>query len=311
MLCGRMNRRRFFALSAAAVTHRAWGQAAAGPADQPLLSFGLLTDVQYADADPEGERHYRESIPKLQAAVADLAHAKLPFTLHLGDLIDRDFSSFAAILPVFQKLGHPARHVPGNHDFNVPDADKGRVTATLGMPHDYYSFSSSGVKFVMLDTNDISTYKHPQGSAMDDDAENSLKLLAEAKANNAQPWNGGVTAVQLGWLENQLAAADAAKEPVIVCGHHPLLPESGHQAWRSRQIVAVLERHPCVRAYFCGHNHAGNETIAKGVPYITFKSILHQPGVTAYAVVRLFKDRLAIDGRGREKSRVIPLPKVD
>ena len=47
--------------------------------------------------------------------------------------------------------------------------------------------------------------------------------------------------------------------------------------------------------------------VSKGVPYITFKSILHEPGVTSYAVVRLFRDRLVIDGRGREKSREIPL----
>lgn len=51
-------------------------------------------------------------------------------------------------------------------------------------------------------------------------------------------------------------------------------------------------------AYLCGHNHAGAEVIVKGVPFLTFKSILRQPQVTAYAVVRLFKDRLVIEGRG-------------
>ena len=159
----------------------------------------------------------------------------------------------------------------------------------------------------MLDTNEVSTYKHPQGSAAYGEAEAALQQLAAAKANNARPWNGGVSPLQLGWLERELSAADAAQEPVIVCGHHPLLPESGHQAWNSREISAVIERHACARAYLCGHNHAGNEAMAKGVPYINFKSILHQPGVTAYAVLRLFKDRLVIEGRGREKSRVIVL----
>ena len=73
------------------------------------------------------------------------------------------------------------------------------------------------------------------------------------------------------------------------------------------EILAMIDRHRCVRAYFCGHNHAGGQVIEKGVPYITFKSILHEPGVTAYAVLRLFPDRLVIEGRGRELSRVIPL----
>jgi hypothetical protein len=62
-----------------------------------------------------------------------------------------------------------------------------------------------------------------------------------------------------------------------------------------------------VRAYLCGHNHAGEQVVSNGVPYITFKSILHEPGVTAYSVVRLHPNRLVIEGRGREASREIPL----
>ncbi len=302
-----MKRRRFLALSTAAASVSKV-QAEAGPElGAALLSFGLITDVQYADANPEGERHFRESIPKLKAATADLAKEKLPFTLHLGDVIDRDFASFATILPWFGALGHPVRHLLGNHDYTVADAEKSRVVSTLGMPHDYYAFTASGVRFVMLDTNDVSTYKHPQGSAPDRQAEVVLESLAATNPNNAQPWNGGVSSVQLAWLEKELAAADSAKEPVIVCGHHPLLPEQGHQAWNSREILTLLERHPCARIYLCGHNHDGAEVIGKGLPCITFKSILHHPEVTAFAVLRLFADRLVIEGRGREKSRVIPL----
>jgi 3',5'-cyclic AMP phosphodiesterase CpdA len=163
------------------------------------------------------------------------------------------------------------------------------------------------VKFVMLDTNDVSTYKNPEGSAADLEAEATLKKLAEAGANNAKPWNGGLSAKQLAWLEKEFTESSVAKEPVLVCGHHPLLSEGGLQAWNNREILALIERHPCVRAYLCGHHHAGDVEVSKGVPYITFKSILHEPGVTSYAVIHLFKDRLVIEGRGREKSREIPL----
>ena len=299
-----MNRRRFIALSSAAASVTS---VRAEDTAGPLLSFGLTTDVQYADVDPNGERHYRESIPKLKAAVADLAKEPLPFTLHLGDVIDRDVSSFENVLPLFAGLGHPVRHLLGNHDYEVADGRKAGVAETLGMPHDYYAFRSSGVRFVMLDTNDVSTYKHPQGSPEDLAAEALMKQLAREKSNNAKTWNGGVSGGQLEWLGKELGEADGAGEPVIVCGHHPLLPAEGHQAWNSGGILEVIGRHRCVRAYFCGHNHAGAEVLQDGVPYITFKSILHEPGVTAYAVVRLFKDRLEIEGRGREKSRVIPL----
>jgi manganese-dependent ADP-ribose/CDP-alcohol diphosphatase len=303
-----MKRRHFLTLSTAAAASATRSRAQTGTeSETPILSFGLMTDVQYADADPEGERHFRESIPKLKAAVEDLAKEKLPFTLHLGDTIDRDFGSFAVILPLFTPLGHPVRHLMGNHDYSVTDAEKSRVVATLGMPHDYYAFTQSGVRFVMLDTNDLSTYKHPQGSAPDLEGEEALRKLAIGNPNNAKPWNGGISSTQLAWLEKELTAADAAKETVMVCGHHPLVPADGLQVWNSQEVLAAIERHPSVRAFFCGHNHAGAEANGKEIPCITFKSLLHEPGVTSYAVLRLFKDRLVVEGRGREKSRVIPL----
>lgn len=264
-----------------------------------------MTDVQYADVEPQGERHYRESIPKLKAAVADLAGQKLPLSLHLGDVIDRDFSSFEAIMPLFTPLGHPVKHLLGNHDFSVKDEMKSRVTSTLGMPQDYYAFRHSGVCFIMMDTNDVSSYKYPQGSKEDLAAKTEAAKLTAAKSANAQPWNGAVSPAQLDWLEKQLAAADQAKEPAIICGHHPLLPVGGNSVSKNADLSEILTRHPSVRAYFCGHVHAGAEVVVKGVPFITFKSILHQPDVTAYSVVRLFKDRLVIEGRGRENSREI------
>jgi 3',5'-cyclic AMP phosphodiesterase CpdA len=298
-----MNRRQFLVLSAAAASARA-----ETPAEGPLISFGLLTDVQYADAEPEGERHYRESIQKLKDAATDLAKEKLPFSLHLGDVIDRDFPSFASVLPLFDGLGHPVRHLLGNHDYSIKDAEKDAVVKTLGMPADYYSFRSNGVRFVMLDTNDVSTYKHPQN----DEGQLAAKVMMEkiSGANNAKPWNGGASPAQLAWLEKELAEADAAKESALICGHHPLIPELGLQAWNSRAILELIDRHPSSRAYLCGHNHAGGEVIQNGIPYITLKSVLHQPGVTAYSVMRLFKDRLVIEGRGREISREVPLRAV-
>ncbi len=303
-----MDRRRFLTLSAAAASANQARAQSAVAGEKPLLSLGLITDVQYADADPEGERHFRTSIPKLKTAAADLARENLPFTLHLGDVIDRDFKSFAAIMPHFEGLGHPVRHLLGNHDFSVKDEEKNKVAGTLGMPADHYAFSAAGVRFVMLDTNEVSSYKHPAGSEADRKAADELQRLTAGGSTHAKPWNGGISSDQLAWLEKELAAADSAKEPVIVCSHHPLLPEDDHRAWNNREILAVITHHSSVRACFCGHFHAGAEFISKGIPFITFKSLLHEPELTAYAVVRLFKNRLVIEGRGREMSREIPLP---
>lgn len=302
-----MKRRNFIRLSAVAASVSAARGAAGFVTDKPILTFGLITDAQYADADPNGERHYRESLPKLKTAVAWLAKQNLPFTLHLGDLIDRDFTAFGPVLPLLAGLGHPVWHLLGNHDYTVADGEKCRVVSTLGMPRDYYQFRHSGARFVMLDTNDHSVYKYPRGSPPDLESEAVLAKLVAEKAGNARPYNGGVSGIQLAWLERELSAADAAGEPVILCGHHPLLPEDGHHLWNNGAVIALIDQHPCVRAFFNGHNHAGAEVIRNGVPYITFKSILHEPRVNAFSAVRLFADRLEIQGNGREASRVIPL----
>jgi manganese-dependent ADP-ribose/CDP-alcohol diphosphatase len=303
-----MKRRNFIVLSSLAVSlARARGAEDNG---KPQLSFGLLTDVQYADADPEGERHFRESIPKLKAAVEWLAKKNLPFTLHLGDLIDRDFKSFATVMPLFNGLGHQTRHLLGNHDYSVTDGEKGGILEVAVMPRAYYEFRNCGVRFVMLDTNDLSTYKHPSGSPQDLESEERLKKLVETGANHAKPWNGGISEAQLKWLDAELTAADMEKERVIICGHHPLLPATGHQVWNAEEVLAVIDRHPSVAAYFNGHNHAGAEEIRKGIPYITFKSVLHEPEVNSFSAIHLFADRMEIEGNGREQSRSIPLRRI-
>lgn len=304
-----MKRRHFLAISAAtAAATKASAQAARE--DSGTLTFGLITDVQYADADPKGERHFRESVPKLKEAVKWLSGKQLPFTLHLGDFIDRDFKSFATVLPLLDGLGHPVRHLLGNHDYTMDDAEKCRVVSTLGMPHDYYSFRHSGVRFILLDTNDRSVYKYPASHRSTQESARMLQKLVSEKSNAAQDWNGGLSETQLDWLERELSAADVEKEPVIVCGHHPLLPAEGHQAWNSAEVVAILEKHASVKAYFGGHFHDGSEVIQNGIPYITFKSLLHEPGVTSYCVIRLSPDRLEIEGRGREVSRTLDLRKA-
>ena len=297
-------KRRHFIGSAGAFLGR---PATAADAAAPSLRFGLITDAQYADAEAKGERHYRATPEKLKRAVDTIRAAKPAFTLHLGDFIDRDFKAFGTLLPLLDGLGHPVHHLLGNHDYDVADADKARVVTTLGMPHDYYTFRSGGIRFVMLDANDLSTYKRPADSPATKSAAALLKRLQESTAPGAQPWNGGVAETQLGWLDRELTAADAAKERVIVCGHHPLLPADPHQAWNSADILAVLDRHPCVAAYFNGHNHAGGFAERNGIPCVTFRSMLHEPDITAFSVVDVHADRIVITGHGREESRVLTL----
>lgn len=298
-----MNRRSFLTTSLALPSTLA---AAEGSNAGARLRFGLITDAQYADADPKGERHYRATPEKLKAAVADLATRKLPFTLHLGDFIDRDFKSFATVLPLLEPLGHPVFHLLGNHDYDLADAEKSRVVQTLGMPHDYYTFRQNGVRFLMLDTNSLSVYKHPSGSPGNLKGKASLETLTQAKQPGAQPYNGGIDDTQLAWIERELQASTAAGEIVLACGHHPLLPAGAEQMWNPQPVLELLLKYPCVKAWLNGHNHAGAYAVHEGLHCVTFRSILHQPETNAWATVSVLEDRLIIEGQGREVSRDLP-----
>ncbi len=298
-----MNRRNFLATTLAlpaALT------AAEGSDEGALLRFGLITDAQYADAEPKGERHYRATPEKLKTAVSDLASQKLPFTLHLGDFIDHDFKSFATLLPLLEPLGHPIFHLLGNHDYDLTDAEKSRVVQTLDMPHDYYTFRKNGVRFLMLDTNALSVYKHPSGSPGNLMGRASLERFKQDKQPGAQPWNGGIDDTQLAWMDRELRAATATGEIVLVCGHHPLLPAAGEQMWNPQPVLELLLKFPCVKAWLNGHNHAGAYAIHEGLHCVTFCSILHQPDKNAWSTVAVHDDRLIITGHGREVSRDLP-----
>ena len=90
-LGGQTNRRAFLRngtliLSAGAVNSSLlWGD----EAEQPV-SFGLITDLHYADKPPAGSRHYRDTPDKLAKAAERFANDKLDFVVELGDFIDAD-----------------------------------------------------------------------------------------------------------------------------------------------------------------------------------------------------------------------------
>ena len=58
------------------------------PGDEPVFRFGVVADVQYADKDTAGKRHYRTSLERLRQCVTELQGHELEFVVQLGDLID-------------------------------------------------------------------------------------------------------------------------------------------------------------------------------------------------------------------------------
>ena len=298
-----LNRRKFLTLGLPALG-LAPLLAAERAGNTPQLRFGVIADPQYADIPPAGTRHYRASLAKLEASIAELNRHELAFTITLGDLIDRDFKSFDPVLERYAKLKSPHRIVPGNHDFAVADADKLRVLEKLGLSSGHQSFSHDNWRLVVVDGTEICPYRYPAADPRTAEANKMLEALKAQGASNAQSWNGAVSETQLRWLEDELIAAKAANQRVLVCGHFPLLPANdAHCLWNTDALVKVIDRHPHVAAYFNGHNHRGNYAHAGTCHYVNFKGMVETATDCPYAIVSCYQDHITIEGFGPEPTR--------
>jgi len=299
-------RRRFLATSAAVTAFPYPLALQAIEAEKPLFSVGLIADAQYADVKPGGIRHYRKSISKLSTAVKSINEAQVDFSIHLGDLIDRNFSSFDDILEPLRELKKPVYQILGNHDFAVPEDKKPEVAGKLGIKNTYYSFSKSGIRFIFLDGTDLSIFAQPKGSPIHEEATAMLTEFKAKKRKNAQGWNSAIGPKQLEWLKNQLAETLQAKEKAVISCHYPILPDNVHNLWNDQELLALIDQHSeTVIAWFNGHNHAGNYAKRKGVHYVTVHGMVDTPDTNAYAVLDVLPNALRIRGSGREPNRLL------
>lgn len=296
-----MKRRTFLKISLpVAVT----GRVCAAASEQPTFSFGVIADPQYADVEPRGSRFYRNSLVKMKAAVAELNQHELAFVVTLGDTIDRDFSSFDAILPLYKALKARSTFVLGNHDFDMADEDKGKVLGRLGMKQGYRSETVGDWHFIYLDGTDVSTYRYGKGSSETLAAKKMVEKMREQKCVQAKPWNGALGAKQMTWFAKELDEAKATKKRVIVFNHYPVFPlGDGHNLWNDKQVVELIAKYPNVVAYMNGHNHKGNYGVNEGCHYVNLKGMVETKEMSAFAVVRCYADRIEVDGFESEPDR--------
>lgn len=274
------------------------------PQQNPSFSFGVVADVQYCDCPPSQVRFYRNSTDKLQECLHTLNELNLAFTLDAGDLIDRDSSSFTTILQTYNFSKHRVYRTLGNHDYSVAPEELAHVPSMVGLnPAGYYDFVHQDWRFIVLNGNEMSLFANRPASTAYQKAELMLNELQEQGAPNAQEWNGGVSQQQLMWLQQQLRAARSANQKVIVMGHYPLYPEDPHNLWNAREVITLLEQSGNVRAYFNGHNHAGNYGQKKGIHYLNFKGMVDTPDQNTFAAIHVHADHLKVQGFGREDSR--------
>jgi len=263
----------------------------------PEISFGVLADLQYCDADHFKDRHFRNSKHKLARIIEDFNNQKLDFIINLGDTIDRDWISYNEILPLFKEFQSPVYHVLGNHDYEVEDYRKSQVPESIGTDK-YYDFSIGNWRFIVLDGNEISTYANLAGSENYVKAE---KLLTEQNVNS-NFWNGGIGNEQLIWLKEKLQKAGKNHEKVVLFCHFPLYPVDRHNLLNDFELLDIIHQHSCVKAWFNGHNHHGNYGMLHDTHFVNVKGIVETETATAYSIVHLHNDHLEIHGKGDEIS---------
>ncbi|MDO5555033.1 MAG: metallophosphoesterase [Planctomycetia bacterium] len=297
-----------------------------------MIRFGLMTDIQYADRNTIGKREYRDSLADTLVACGVFRREKPEFVFHLGDLINDHWDCLTAVLEILRISELDMRHVIGNHEYiDVPDDKKKRIVELLGLPESgYYSFTSLDKesaktwRFIVLNGSEISLY-----AADNDHARQEAQACRERyKLPNGQlsaDWNGAVSQQQLLWLDEQLALAQSQNENVIILSHFPLFNQPagatekehfdpnttdgvypyqlGDSCWNGHEILAIMDRYDCIRAYFAGHLHEGGFGIRKNVYHVTFEGIV-EPG-NAFSIVTLKEDDIDIKGFYRTKSRYL------
>lgn len=275
------------------------------------VRLGVVADVQYAEKPDAEGRSYRASLQAMKKAADAFNSTDLDFVIQLGDLIDggeHAAEELQRAVSVFDRVHTAKYHVVGNHDF--VGLSRPAVLSELKLTEAYYSFDVKGCRFVVLDTVDYAV----QGGwpEMSEHFREGCRMLDDLRGQglaNAQEYNGAIGLAQLEWLEETLAGADSKQMPVIVFGHLPLRPEGEkHTLWNADKVVAMFAKHPCVKAYMAGHNHAGGYTLHNGIHYITLESMVNAAaGDGAWGIVTVSDKKLKISGFGVLTSRMLPI----
>ncbi|HNV03826.1 MAG TPA: metallophosphoesterase [Vicinamibacterales bacterium] len=263
--------------------------------EPPLVRFGVITDLHYADIDPAGPRVYRDSVAKLEACVRTMNAERVAFLVELGDFKDQDtppvesrtLSYLRTIEAAMAGFKGPRYHVLGNHDVDsLSKAQFLGVVENTGVapPATRYTFVSGGVRFVVLDA-----CHKADGSDYD--------------RGNYDWTDSNIDAPQLAWLSSTLAGS---AEPVIVFVHQQLDGTGSYYVKNAPDVRRVLERSGKVLAVFQGHRHAGAFSEIDGIPYFTLAAAVEQPGAEngAYSIVEVGRGGgIRVIGRQRATSR--------
>jgi predicted phosphodiesterase len=268
---------------------------------KPIVRFGMLSDIHYANREQAGERFYRQSLTKVREAIDRMNQEKLDFVIELGDFKDQDavpneestLKYLSEIETVFQKFNGPTFHVLGNHD--VDSISKQQflgIAENTGISNErsYYSFNIKKFHFVVLDGNFTKEGKdYDHGNFSWDDV--------------------SIPEHELNWLKDDL---QHSTNQVIVFIHQ-MLDESKNPkqaVHNSAEVRQILEQSGKVLCVFQGHVHEERYNRINGIHYYSVNAVVdgNGPENSAYMVVDVYNDgSLKIEGFRRATDREIML----
>jgi len=164
--------------------------------DSPNITFGLIADCQCGSATCSSQDRLTECVDYFN-------QTNIEFLGHLGDFIQLGFSNYDVVLPIIQSSNAPVKFALGNHDFDIPDAEKPNLPNLLGMPDFYYDEVIENFRFIYIETTETGAY-------------------AQAAHPNVTVCGiAGLSASQLTWIEDRITLAEQNQQNVILFGHHP------------------------------------------------------------------------------------------
>ncbi len=271
----------------------------------PLFSFGIVTDIQYADREPAGRLRFREVPQKLQRAVAQWNQHPLAFVVQLGDVVhgngENTWHELNQIATILEQAYAPQFHVIGNHCLSVKLSD---LLRRFQMELPYYAFSHKGFRFVVLYGMDISL-----------ESEGDAKLAAQkflAEHRTMREWCGAIGEEQLSWLEAQLRLAEMRQESIVFFCHFPVHWQTTDEVhgivWNYSRVQELIFSSPNSVAWFNGHFHKGGDTVEQGVHFISLEALVEAPEESnAFGIVEVYPDKLILKGEGVMKNRHLDL----
>jgi len=249
------------------------------------FSIGMVTDLHYANKDPRGTRHYRETLGKIDEAAALFAKKKPDFVVELGDLIDAADSVateqryLKTIQSKFAAICDQRHYVLGNHC--VDTLTKEEFLGGVGQEKSFYAFTQNGFRFIVLDACFRSDGKPYQ-------------------RKNFKWTDANVPPHELEWLQAELASSP---QKTIVFAHQRLDVANNHGVKNNVKVRGILEAAGCVLAVFQGHSHHNDLREIGGIHYCTLAAMVEGSGAQSngYSLMQIATNgSLRIEGFRRQ-----------